>query len=241
MNMGQYDDVSRRLDVKLHYPVVSPAPLSGDGNRLFRRASGRYPYESGWKIGSRIGSMACLTGVPANDLYSLGWLTTVCAMRSDTFGIPRDGIVLVFRLGDENASGWAGPICAGAQFSLKLFQKRCSPLLVRMCPRSSVDPAVRAPRFEATRSMRSGECGCRLTNPHISPLVARICLTPLIEFALNAEYPGLISLTIHVHGSFLRRASPSSSCFPSPCAWLSHARTTTKAPSSDSSVSGRRG
>src|SRR6516162_8551748 len=40
----------------------------------FAERPGRYPYESGWNIGSRIGSMACLT--------------TVCAMRSETVGIP---------------------------------------------------------------------------------------------------------------------------------------------------------
>src|SRR6516164_3875680 len=40
----------------------------------FAERPGRYPYESGWNIGSRIGSMARLT--------------TVCAMRSDTVGIP---------------------------------------------------------------------------------------------------------------------------------------------------------
>src|SRR3954452_20453751 len=35
---------------------------------------GRYPYESAWNIGSSFGSMICLT--------------TVCAIRSDTVGIP---------------------------------------------------------------------------------------------------------------------------------------------------------
>src|SRR3984893_6725813 len=35
---------------------------------------GRYPYESVWNIGSSFGSMICLT--------------TVCAIRSDTVGIP---------------------------------------------------------------------------------------------------------------------------------------------------------
>src|SRR5271157_4057881 len=40
----------------------------------FADRPGRYPYESGWNIGSRIGSMARLT--------------TVCAMRSDTVGMP---------------------------------------------------------------------------------------------------------------------------------------------------------
>jgi hypothetical protein len=33
------DLIEGRLDVELHHPVISPAPLSGDGNRLFRRAS----------------------------------------------------------------------------------------------------------------------------------------------------------------------------------------------------------
>src|SRR5215813_7002897 len=40
----------------------------------FADRPGRYPYESGWKIGSRISSMIRLT--------------TVCAIRSDTVGIP---------------------------------------------------------------------------------------------------------------------------------------------------------
>src|SRR3954451_7872515 len=35
---------------------------------------GRYPYESVWNIGSSFGSMICLT--------------TVCAIRSDTVGMP---------------------------------------------------------------------------------------------------------------------------------------------------------
>src|SRR5438067_559406 len=35
---------------------------------------GRYPYESAWNIGSSFGSMICLT--------------TVCAIRSDTVGMP---------------------------------------------------------------------------------------------------------------------------------------------------------
>jgi hypothetical protein len=37
------DLIEGRLDVKLHHPVVSPTPLSGDGNRLFRRAPGPVP------------------------------------------------------------------------------------------------------------------------------------------------------------------------------------------------------
>lgn len=35
-----------------------------------------------------------------------------------------------------------------------------------------------------------------------------MCLTPLIESALNAEYPSFVSLTIRVHRSFLRRTDP---------------------------------
>lgn len=77
--------------------------------------------------------------------------------------------------------------------------------------------------------------------PHVAPLIAGSRLTPLIEFALNVEYPGLVGLMIRVHRSLLRLASPSSSYFPSPCAWLSHAPTTTEAPPLVSSVSGRRG
>ena len=44
-------------------------------------------------------------------------------------------------LGDENASGWAGPICAGAQFSLKLFQKTLLTLVGANVPHGHpVDP-----------------------------------------------------------------------------------------------------
>jgi hypothetical protein len=71
--------------------------------------------------------------------------------------------------------------------------------------------------------------------------IVKAGLPPLIEFALNAEYPSLVGLVIRVHRSFLRRTSLSSSCFPSPCARLSRAPTTTEAPPSVSSVSGRRG
>lgn len=77
--------------------------------------------------------------------------------------------------------------------------------------------------------------------PHVPPIVVGICLAPLIEFALNAEYPNFVCLVIYVHSSLLRHASLPSSCFPSPCTRLSRAPTTTEAPPSVSSVSGRRG
>ena len=66
-------------------------------------------------------------------------------------------------------------------------------------------------------------------------------MAPLIELALNVEYPSLVGLMIRVHESFLRHANLSSSCFPSPCARLSRAPTTTEAPSSVVPLSGRRG
>jgi hypothetical protein len=37
------DLIEGRLDIKLHHPVESPAPLSGDGYRLFRRFSRPIP------------------------------------------------------------------------------------------------------------------------------------------------------------------------------------------------------
>src|ERR1700677_184130 len=44
-------------------------------------------------------------------------------------------------LGDENASEWAGPICTGAQFSLKLFQKTLLTLVGANMPHGHpVDP-----------------------------------------------------------------------------------------------------
>src|SRR5262249_36950605 len=56
---------------------------------------------------------------------------------------------------------------------------------------------------------------------------------PLIELALNAEEPSLISPFIRVHGCFLRHHSLSVPCPPSPCARLSRAPTTTRAPPLD--------
>lgn len=44
--------------------------------------------------------------------------------------------------------------------------------------------------------------------PHVPPLVVGIRLTPLIEFALNAEYPDFVCPKIHVHGSLLRLYNP---------------------------------
>lgn len=44
--------------------------------------------------------------------------------------------------------------------------------------------------------------------PHVAPLVVGISLTPLIEFALNAEYPDLIGPMIRVHRSLLRLYKP---------------------------------
>src|ERR1700733_1263929 len=146
-------------------------------------------------------------------------------------------------LGDENAFGRTGPICAGAQLDLKSFQKALLTRFGADAPHGHpIDPGgtcASIGRHAPPGAAKRADVG--QPTPHISPLVVRIFLTPLIEFALNAEYPSLIGLSIHVHGSFLRHTSLSSSCFPSPCAWLSHALTTTKAPSSASSVSGRRG
>src|SRR5438552_18973031 len=69
-----------------------------------------------------------------------------------------------------------------------------------------------------------------------------MCLTLLIELALNAEYPDFFSPVIRVHRSLLRSANlPSSSCSPSPCARLSRAQTTTEAPPSVSPISDHRG
>ena len=91
----------------------------------------------------------------------------------------------------------------------------------------------------------------------ISPLLANIALSAVEEryerwvyhrtkiqdrrASDGAVAASLIGLTICVHRSILRNASLSSSCFPSPCTRLSRAQTTTEAPPSVSSVSGRRG
>ena len=147
------------------------------------------------------------------------------------------------RLGDEHAPRWAGSICAGAQFGLKSIKKA---LLADLGADAShghpVDPggAFASVGGHAPPSVAK-HCGVGEPTPHVPPCIVGICLAPLIEFALNAEYPSLIDLMIHVHGSFLRRTSLSSSCFPSPCAWFSHAPTTAEAPPSVSPFSGRRG
>lgn len=44
--------------------------------------------------------------------------------------------------------------------------------------------------------------------PQFSIAAVRICFTPLIELALNAQEPGLIGLIIRVHGWFLRHRKP---------------------------------
>src|SRR6201996_6906848 len=68
------DLIESRLDVELDHPVILPAPLSGDGDRLFCRSSRPISIGIWMKIGSSVGSIFRLT--------------TVCAIRSDTVGIP---------------------------------------------------------------------------------------------------------------------------------------------------------
>jgi hypothetical protein len=123
-------------------------------------------------------------------------------------------------------------------------RKHSSPTLCWMCFTVIPSiPAERLPLFEATRRQEWRIMRRSVSHPpQVPPCFVRMCLTLLIELALNAEYPGLFRLVIRVHRSLLRSANlPSSSCFPSPCARLSRAPTTTEAPPSVSSISDHRG
>lgn len=144
--------------------------------------------------------------------------------------------------GDELAPRWAGPICAGAQFEAQLIEEAVLTAFLPDALRGyPIDPG--GPRAFVRSDVPPGmakHAGIDKPPPHIPPSLVGMCPTPLIEFALNAEYPS-IGLGIRVHRSFLRLALLSSSCFPSPCARLSRAPTTTEAPPSVPSISCRCG
>ena len=146
-------------------------------------------------------------------------------------------------LGDEPTPRRARSICAGAQFGLKLIEETLFPDFGADASRSHpVDPSGSAASVGGHSSPSVAEhAKVSEPTPHVLPTVVGMRLAPLIEFALNAEYPSLIGWVIRVHRSFPRHASLPSSCSPSPCARLSRAPTTTGAPPSVSSISGRRG
>ena len=143
---------------------------------------------------------------------------------------------------NEFASCRARTICATAQFGLQRDKEAMLPPVPYASHGHPVDASSSAP-FVGGNALpgmaQYAEVGH--PTPHVAPLIAGIGLTPLVEFALNAEYPALIGLMIHVHRSLLRLASPPPSYFPSPCARLSRAPTTTEVPPLVSSVSGHRG
>ena len=143
---------------------------------------------------------------------------------------------------DEFASCCARAICATAQFGLQ----RDKEAVLAPAPYAShghpVD-ASSAASFIGGNALPGMPQYAEVSHPtpRVAPLIVGTRLTPLVEFALNVEYPDLIGLTIHVHRSLLRRASPPSPYFPSPCARLSRAPTTMEVPPLVSSVSGHRG
>ncbi|WP_258599151.1 hypothetical protein [Mesorhizobium sp. AR07] len=100
----------------------------------------------------------------------------------------------------------ARSVCAGAQFGLKPFEEA---LLTDPIPDAAhghpVDPgrtSASVAGYALPGVTQHAEIGD--PTPHVPPRVFWICLTPLIEFALSAEY--LVGLMTHVHRSLLRHA-----------------------------------
>lgn len=117
------------------------------------------------------------------------------------------------RFGDELAPRRARSICAGAQFGLKLVEEPPFPNLGADAPHGHpVDPGGSAASVRGHASPTvTKHAQVSKPTPHVPPTVVGIRLAPLVEFALNAEYPSLIGLAIRVHRSFLRHTSLPSS------------------------------
>src|SRR5690606_23253220 len=83
--------------------------------------------------------------------------------------------------GDELAFRRAGPICAGAQFSPKSIEKALLSLLPDASYGHPVD-ASSAAALIGRHAMPSAAQHARVCQPapHVPPLIAGICLTPLI-------------------------------------------------------------
>jgi hypothetical protein len=117
------------------------------------------------------------------------------------------------RLRDEFPARWVRLIPATAQVVAEVFDKR---LLSRRRAyardREPVDPGGSATLIPGNPSPGAAEiAGIHDPVPQITVAVVGICPTPLVEFALNAEEPGLISLITRVHGWFLRLGKPTGS------------------------------
>jgi hypothetical protein len=114
------------------------------------------------------------------------------------------------RLGDKLPAGWARLVSAIPQVVTEVFYER---LLTRhranIRDRLPVNPGGAASLVPGNPS--PGDAEVAAINdpiPQVSVNVVGICTAPLIEFALNAEEPSLISLITRVHGWFLRLRNP---------------------------------
>ena len=154
----------------------------------FAVLAGRYPYESAWNIGSRIGSMACLT--------------TVCAMRSVMVGIP-SFLVPPFALGISTCfTGGGKYVPDDIRFhSLYRFAGRfCSNISIV----SSSMPA--APRLALTCWYASHTARFAIANGFVDVLTL-IPVFGLVSFVNRITLP-LRSTLITRDSSLLRAAPP---------------------------------
>ena len=93
----------RRLSKK---PLISrsitqlrtPTTLARHADRIQCRLAGRYPYESAWKCGSTSGSSISFT--------------TICAMRSETVGMPSGRVCPVVPFGISTRRTGGGKVAA---------------------------------------------------------------------------------------------------------------------------------